>query len=283
MAIVFMTDPLTGRCAIFEENGTTGDPDNPNSTRNAPLNNPNANLSRIYFHSDLDYCEVSHGPTTVTVTHASVSSGSDPATGVGWSNKLVYGAYSIDRNLLTHNLGYVPDFLVISNDDIVYGGTPVQYASDGRTRNVTVYATSTQIRMHETAVRTSSTLSSVSRDYTVIVFRQPPSPIGNILIDWNPTSEVLTMGKEKFKSDRRYLQVVASGSTFGFARGRTIDLSNGAVRFVDPDLSITDVVPPGTAMYFAMSTQPTGSIELGPSFAYDGSFAGTAGIQFQVP
>lgn len=276
-----MTDPNTERCALYDENGTDGDPDNPNSTRNAPLNNPNSHLDKIYFHSDFDYCEVGFGPTNVTINHSSVSPGGSPS-GVGLNALLVYGTYSASNVLLTHSLGYIPDFMVIADGDIIYGGTPIQYLSDGRTRNVTAYATTSQIILYETAIRTSSTIPALSKTYTIIVFLQPPEASGNVLIDFNPTSGTVEMGKGKFNSSRRYLQIVPGGSPFGFARGRTIDLNKGAPRFVDPDGTITDPVPSYAAMNIAMSGE-TGSVVYGDSYAYNGSFTGTPGILVQVP
>ena len=283
MAFIFMTDRVAGRVAFFQENGTTGDVDDPDATRNLPLSDPGNHLDKLRFHSDLDYLEVSHGPTDVTISHAAVSAGSGPATGVGLNNVLFYGGVSADHLLLTHSLGYVPDFLVIANGDTVYGGTPVQRLSDGRTRHVAAYATTTQIRLAERAVRTSSSMAAVDVTYTVIVFRRPPDPSGAILIDRDPDTGVVKMGFDKFNSSRRYLQVVAGGTPYGFTQGRTVDLKNGAPRLVDPDGTITDIVPSGTAMYFASTAEPGGSISYGSSQAYNGSFTGSPGILFKVP
>lgn len=281
MPHIFMTDRIAGRVAFFLENGTTGDVDDPASIRNAPLSNPGGHLDKLRFHSDLDYLEVSHGPTDVVISHAAVGPGSGPATGMGINNLLFYGGATADHPLLTHSLGYVPDFLVIANGDTLYGGTPVQRLSDGRTRHVTAYATTTQIRLSECAVRTSASMPALDVSYTVIVFRRPPAPSGDILIDRDPATGVVEMGFGKFNSSRRYLQVVAGGTPYGFSQGRTLDLSNGAPRLVDPDGTITDVVPAGTAMAFYSAAEP--SFTYGASQAYDGSFAGSPGVLFKVP
>lgn len=283
MAIVFMTSPAHGKVALFSEPTTSGDPGDYNAARNAPLKTPASYLANLKFHSDLDYLEVANGPSDVTVSHAAVGAGSGPSELVGLNNVQVYGAVTATHVLLAHGLGYIPDFLVVANGDTVYGGTPVQRLSDGRTRHVAAYATTTHIALREWAVQTASAMPATSVTYTVIVFKRPPAPSGTVLFEVDQADGEVRMGFDKFNSSRRYLQVVSGDTPFGFSLGRTIDLANGAPRLVDPDGSITDIVPAGTAMAFAMSSEPVGSISYGPSMAYDGSFAGTASVLWKVP
>lgn len=283
MAYVFMTDPASGKVALFLENGTSGEPDDVDAPRNAPLKNPGSYLGHLRFHSDLDYLEVAAGPNNVGIGHATIGAGSGPSAFVGLNNVLVYGGVSTVHVLLNHNLGYVPDFLVIANGDVIYGGTPVQRLSDGRTRHVTAYATSTQLLLKEWAVQTASSMPAINVTYTIIVFRRPPAPAGSLLFLNDPLANHVKMGFDKFNSSRRYLQVVSGGTPYGFALGRTIDLKNGAPRLVDPDGSITDIVPSGTKMAFAMSTEPSGSISYGFDQAYDGGFTGSGGVLWKVP
>ena len=281
MAIVFMTDPATGRCALYDEPSAAGAPDNPNSARNAPLNNPTTNLQYLYFHSDLDYMEVSHGPTDVIYGHpvvpavAGVPGESVPVAAGGWFNSAA---------LLTHSLGYVPDFFVVRNGDIVYPGTNVQYdGSDGRARFVTVYATTTQIVLYEWALQTTNTLASINQTYTVVVFRQPPAPSGNLLLDFDPsTGGIVQMGRGKFNSSRRYLQVTPGGTSYGFSLGKTIDLNNGAPRYVDPDGSILDPLLTIVASKVIGINEPNDA-PFGPSMRYQGSFAGSGSVLVSVP
>ena len=282
MAIVFMTDPATGRCALYDENGTSGALDDPNSARNAPLNNPASHLDKIYVHSDLDYMEVSHGPTVVSVSHAAVSVGSPPA---GQPFRFGYTTAAADRLLLTHSLGYAPRAMVVYNGNVCWPGMPVQTDVGGGSRFVTAYATSTEIRLYEFASVGSSDLAATSLDYTVIVFKDPPSPSGDILMDFDPTTGAVQMGRGKFNSARRYLQVVPGGSPFGLALGRTIDLNNGAPRAVRPDGTTFDPVP--SSLQLGLSRFGLGGANwgyvYGSSMAYGGSFSGAGAIQVQAP
>ena len=263
MPVVWMCDPVSGKVALFDENGTSGDPMDPMAARNAPLQNPAAHLDKVYFHSDLDYMEVSHGPTLANVSHALV-------------------AAVTTHTLLTHSLGYVPNFLVILAGDIVYPGQPVQVLSDGRQRRVVAYADSTTIKLREWAVQTNASMAAVNLAYTVVVFRAPPVPSGTILYDWDPATGIVQMARGKFRSDRRYLQVVPGGSPYGFSLGRTIDLKNGAPRYVDPDGSIFEPIPSDFALKVRMSDEPNDA-PYGPPMAYNGSFAGSASVLVQVP
>ena len=282
MPVVWMCDPVSGKVALFDENGTSGDPIDPMAARNAPLQSPAAHLDKVYFHSDLDYMEVSHGPTVANVSHALVAAVTDPGAAATPSRVIAYGTAVTTHTLLTHSLGYVPYFLVVLGGDIVYPGQPVQVLSDGRQRRVVAYADSTTIKLREWAVQTNATMAAVNLAYTVVVFRAPPAPSGTILYDWDPTTGIVQMGRGKFRSDRRYLQVVPGGSPYGFSLGRTIDLKNGAPRYVDPDGSIFEPIPSDFALKVRMSDEPNDA-PYGPPMAYNGSFAGSASVLVQVP
>lgn len=277
MAIIFMTDPATGRCALYDENGTSGDADNPNSTRNAPLNSPASHLDKVYFHSDFDYMEVSHGPTVATISHAAVTAGSVPS---GASIAFGWTAASADHLLLTHGLGYVPQAMVVYDGNLLWPGMPVQVDGSGGSRFVSFYCTSSAVRLYEWASVGSSNLAAASRDYTVLVFKAPPAPSGSVLVDFDPSTGVVEMGFGKFNSSRRYLQVVAGGTPFGIAYGRTIDLNNGAPRAVRPDGTTFDPVPSSLTLGVE---RPGTSYVQGSSMGYGGSYAGPGSIQVQAP
>ncbi|WP_297105122.1 hypothetical protein [uncultured Devosia sp.] len=282
MAIVFMTDPTTGRCALYDENGSTGDFNDPNSARNAPLNSPASHLDKVYFHSDFDYMEVSHGPTAVTVNHAALSIGAAPP---GQIFPFGYTTAAADHLLLTHSLGYPPLALVIYDGNVCWPGMPVQADAGGGARFVTAYVTNTELRLYEFASVGSGGLPAVSREYTVLVFRAPPAPSGDVLLDFDPATGVVQMGLGKFDSSRRYLQVVPGGSPFGLSLGRTIDLNNGAPRAVRPDGTSYDPVPSGLQLGLgrgAMGIADYGYV-YGASMAYGGSFTGSGSVQVQAP
>ena len=279
MAIVLMTDKATGRVAIFEENGTSGDPEDPNSTRNAPLNNPASHLSRIYYHSDYDPIEVAVGPANVTISHEAIPAGSGPGGQSSFNGWLVYGGFTRTHTLLSHGLGYVPDFAVAVNNQTLHPGYPVQYnAADGRARCVTAYATSSAIRLSEFGIQSSVSLPALNVTYNVMVYARPPAPSGNNMIDFDSATGVLKMARNKFSSDRQYLQIVSGGSPFGFPLGKTIDLSNGTFRSVQPNGAIRDVVPEDFRVSFG-----EGGPSYGPTGEYKGSFTGGGAIQVQAP
>ena len=279
MAVVFMTDPATGRCALFDEPSGTGDADDPNSARNAPLNSPATNLAYLYFHSDYDPMEVVIGPTTVTISHATIAAGTGPGGAVSVNGALVFGGYTADHLLVTHSLGYVPDFFLLSGSNVIHPGYPIQFDSaDGRSRCVTAYANTTQIRLHEFGIQTSNALAGLSVDYDVMVLKAPPAAVGDVLLDFDPGTGIVQMAREKFSSDRKYLQIVAGGSPFGLPLGRTIDLANGTFRSVSPDGTIRDVVPATFRISFG-----SGSPNYGPDGDYNGSFTGDPSILAQAP
>lgn len=277
MAIVFMTDPSTGRCALYDENGSTGALDDPNSTRNAPLNSPASHLDKVYFHSDFDYLEV-HDSSTVTVSHAAVSAGSAPS---GFNSAFGWNAASADHLLMSHSLGYVPFVLVATGDNIIWPGMPVQTGTNGAARYASVYATSTQIRLYEWASVGSSSLAATSLDYDVLIFKDPPAASGSVLVDFDPSTGVVTMGKGKFDSTRNYLQVVAGGTPFGLALGRTIDLDNGAIRAYRPDGTYYEPVP--ATLKAALVRDVGYSYVYGGDMGYLGSYAAPTAIEVQAP
>ncbi|MET3899663.1 hypothetical protein ABIB57_003625 [Devosia sp. UYZn731] len=276
---VLMFDPITARIALYTEPTLAGDPFDPNSARNAPLNSPAANLPSLYYHSDYDPMEVAVGPTDVLITHTAIPAGSGAPDAATINSQLVYGGYTQDRSLLAHGLPYVPDFLVVVGTQTLHPGYPVQYnALDGRARCVTAYATATEIRIYETGIQTSSVLAAVNVTYTVIVLKRPPAPVGSVLFEFDPVTGITTMARGKFSSNRRYLQIVAGGSPFGFPLGRTIDLANGTFRSVQPDGTIRDVVPAAFKLSFGF-----GGPNFGPAGNYNGSFTGDPQIQVQAP
>jgi len=279
MAVVYMTDPSTGRCALFEEPVETGDFNDPDSARNAPLNSPSTNLQYLYFHSDYDPMEVI-GPVDITINHGTVPA--NPASGgaVGQlTTGVSYGGYTTDYAVHTHGLGYVPDFLAVVGSDIMSPGYPVQFAlADGRCRFVTFYATTTQIRAYEFAMQTSASLSAISIDYSLLILRQPPAPTGDVLLDSDPETGIVTMGRGKFSSDRKYLQIVDGGSPFALPTGKTVDLANGTFRSISASGAVRDIVPSS----FRVSFGAYGS-QGGPAGNYNGSFAGEPVIQVQAP
>ena len=276
MSEAFRAFPASNIVAFFTEASGGGDITDINSLRNRPAANPASWLANIRLHSSLNYLEVSHTAST-GVTHAGVSAGSLPpgsTIAFGWA------AASADHLLLTHNLGYAPFALVSVGNNIVYPGMPVQIQGDGGARYVTVYSTTTQIRLYEYASIGSSSLSGTSVTYDVLCFKDPPAPSGNKLMEFDQTTGHFSMARGKINTGRRYLTVVAGGSPKSLATGRTIDLSNGAPRAVLADGTAYNPVPSSFAL--GLDRQSWG-YTYGSSMSYNGSFTGSTPIQVQAP
>jgi len=276
MALHFGQFASAGIVALYEEAPGGGDFRDIDAPRNRPARDPANWLANIYFHSDLDNLEV-ESDTTVTINHAPVAAGSGPGGSVTVNGTVQYGGATATHLLISHGLGYKPHVLVLVGDNVLFAGTPIQTDADKRMRSVSPYVTTSEVRLHEWTVRTSNVLGAVSKDYRVIVFRQPPAPSGNKLRDFQPGAGIFQLAFGRFDVDRRYLQVVPGGTPWGLSSGRSIDLKRGGVRLVNPDGSIWDTVP---TTFFARISPPGNG---GGVLYYDGSFAGSSPILVQAP
>jgi hypothetical protein len=276
----FMTDEVTGNIGLYDE-PAAGDPTDPNSAANAPLNNPAANLQYLYWHIQLDNMEVL-SDAVVSITHGAVAvAGVPPSAGVGVTGQYDYAYTPVDTVLVTHSLGYLPMAYVAIGNNLVTPGYIVQMNASGAARYVSVFVTTTQVLLREWAQRGTVALSALSQDYRVMVIREQPAADGSKrLIDWDQVNAILRMGEGRFDSSRRYLQVVPGGTPFGLALGRTLDLANGAPRFVAPSGTIYDPVPASTVMKYVL---PGFATSFGASMAYNGSFTGDPVLQVQAP
>lgn len=276
MAETLRMFPQDGVVAFYAEASGGGAMDDIDAPRNRPAKTPASWLPNIRLHSDLDYLEVSHSGTT-NINHAAVSAGSLPpgsSIAFGWNTS------STNHLLATHNLGYEVFALVSMGTNILYPGMPVQVQSDGGARYVTVYSTTTELRLHEYASIGSSSLAATSKSYNYLVFKDPPAPTGRELFEFDQTTGFWNIGRGKINTGRRYLSVVPGGSPLSLCTGRTIDLSNGAPRAVLADGTQYNPVP--SSLSLALE-RPNASYVYGGSMAYNGSFTGSATIQVQAP
>lgn len=257
MGYVLMTDAATDRVAVYEENGSSGAFDDPNSSRNAPLNSPNSHISKMRFHSDWDYYQIHSWTTGIPITHAAVA-----AASVAVSSYPVITRYgqidSSDITLVTHSLGYVPAYMIVSNDCLV-GPSSMLQVGGGAGRFISPYATSSLIRLRDVGYSSNVNLPSLARTYDVIVFRAPveDSPY---LFDYDKTTDELILGRGKFRGSLKALRttLVGDASPFDIPLGRTVDIANGGARTVLAD---------GTTFSTAN---------------YTGSFAGSPSVQCTV-
>lgn len=275
--LTFRAFPAAGVVALFDEAPGGGDPKDIGSLRNRPAADPANWLPNIYFHSSLDNMEV-HSDTTVTINHGSVAALTPPGLEFVPSRYFAYGSTATTWPLLTHDLGYPPHVAVVVDDNVVKPGYPVQVVSGTkRMRSISVYVTTTQVLLREWSIATSDgSIPAISKTYRILVFRDPPAPEGNKLLEIDATAGTVKMARGRFDLSRNYLQVVPGGSPFGLSSGRSIDLKRGAVRFADPDGSNYDMVPTD----FQIRFNPPGNG--GGILYYDGSFTGS-GILVQAP
>jgi hypothetical protein len=253
-----------------------GDIDDIDAARNAPAKTPGEHLDKVSVHSGLDYLEAAFGPSEVTVNHAAVAAGSPPA---GQSINFGWSTVTADHLLFTHNLGYLPIAFVAVNGNQLTPGMPVQVQGDGGCRYASYSVTETGLYLHESASVGTSNLAAVSLTYTFSIKRQPPAPSGGRMLQFSEATGVLSLAGGKVRSDRKYAQVADEGELFGIALGRTIDLANGAPRFVRPDGVTIDPVP---AIQLSMSWAFGYGSSWGAPINYDGSFTGEGSVQLRV-
>lgn len=227
--------------------------------------------------------EVVGDPVSTSVSHPVIPAGTaGGGSTVGLNGSRVYGSFVQTHVLHTHGLGYVPDFFIIEGGNAVHPGYPIQFnASDGRARCVAAYATTTQIILREFGIQTSNALDAINVTYTLLILRAPPAASGNILMDFNPTTGVTTLGRGKFSSDRRYLQIVAGGTPYNIPLDRTVDLNNGAPRSAIAG-TIRDIVPSNFRIGFGFEGR-NDPRQFGPAGTYNGSYTGPPTIQVKAP
>ena len=237
--------------ACYEEatgGGAIGDFDAP---RNAPAKNPGAHIDKVTWHIDFFQYELAMPIQTVVVNHATLA-GRESFWGpqnMFWMFDPTYVSaisYSVpgqtavaQHTLVTHNLGYVPLAFVAYNGRMVMPGVAVQTASDGRSRFVSAYATSSVIGLREVYNSSDAALPGVSRTYQVIIFRVPA--IDADLPLFSRRAGRVVIGRGKIDTDRQYLRRTGSGDTpFDIDLGPTIDIDKGRARIVTGGSATTE-------------------------------------------
>lgn len=292
--LAFREFPEVGVVALFDEPaGSGGDVTDIDAPRNAPAKTPAAHLDKIYFHSSLDSMEVLVD-TTVAVNHALVAAASNGDVGqtaadgtatASQGSPPKWLASAVNRTLYTHNLGYLPHAFVVVDGKVLWPGMPVQTFAGGRGRYCSLYVTSSIIGLREWTSMSATDLPAISKSYRILVIKRPPAaPTDGKLIDFDPASGIVKMGRGKFSSDRRYLQVVPGGTPFSLPGGRMLDVKNGAPRFVMPDGTLYEPVP-ATARARMIVNYATGTYTgaWGDYMNYTGALALPAQIAVQAP
>lgn len=291
----FMTDPDTGNVGLYDEPVATGDPADPEAGRNAPLNDPDGNLASLYWHIQCDNMEVL-SDTVVTVTHATIPAGSSssggsgggdyPQGGISLGSGFDYSVTPTDHTLLAHDVGSAPIVLVAVDDQIISPGHIVQVTAGGVARYVSPWVDATNVYLREYASRGTSSTTGFDEDYRVLVFRPQRPAEGNDpaqLLDFDPDTGLVKMGDGRWSSEYRYLQVVPGGTPFLLAMGRTLDLDNGAPRYVAADGNIFDTVPSSMVVTMRIGGGTISGSNAGTPGNYGGSWTGDEAIEVQAP
>lgn len=134
-----------GRLAIY----TDGD--------DTPLSNPLTRFSRLKFHSDLEYINI-----------IDVISGSVTLPARAANNR-----YTQTHNGPSHGRGGIPfvmGYLNIGGTNVAFAGSVPVFVASGRTRLLSLGASSSRLLFHEQTVCSSAAgVSSLSVSYTVYV------------------------------------------------------------------------------------------------------------------
>lgn len=252
MVMVFHAE--NGKVAIWEK-PPSGDP-------MAPFTDPMDNLDYVRFHSDFQYLSdaiialgqsINHTSVAgVTGTGFTVSAGSGSSGATQAANGQVVSA---EYDLYTHSLGYVPLFFVVYDGEIISGCNVVQEDTEYRSRTVSVYATSTKIRLKDVGYSSANALGAVTRSYDVYIFRDTAADMSKPLFHVEPTlsSEAVVMGHGKITSDQRVIRRADVGeSPLYLPFERVADVGNGAIRTISPISGIHNV---GKYLGFFFSTE----------------------------
>lgn len=288
MAVMFFSDPATGVCALFDDPGGGGAWDDINAPVNRPAKDPVNWLTHLYFHSSFDYLEVAASPAPVSIVHGAIplysdTAPPDPAPGQSYrfNNYRPTALPWADHLLVNHELGYPPRFKVAINGEIIAPGFPVQLHGGIATRWVVPYATETEIRLREIVTRQQSNVPAMAISYQALVFANQPSPTGDVLFEFDPVTGVVTMGRERFNSGKRFIQVVPGGTPFHLSQGRTADPANGVVRNVTPLGTVMESMVGGQRLYLYQSR--SNSTTDGGVTGYNGAFTGSPSIPVKAP
>ena len=207
-----MVDGVTGKVAIF-----TIDDSTPNDR--APLDAPNSYLSRLLFHSDLQYPRIVYKISS-TLALPSRSANVDQTTAT--------------HTLFPHGLSGQPLVLgvitgISGNPVPLAGSVPYQIDQYGFGRWLSLGSDATNVKIAESYVtHRSGGISSETISYTVwvtdfLLDRSTPMP--------TPTSEMLFIdpsrfraGGGKFNASNRYIRTAHSGKEFAVVQGPSVTL-----------------------------------------------------------
>lgn len=245
--------PSQNKVAVFDEPNTTGNIEDFDAPRNAPVKNPAQYLNFVYFHTDFFQYELAMPIQSVNVAHPALAGKVTywgPANQY-WISSATYTSsipYEVpgqnatrDVLLVTHGLGYVPLAFVAWNGRMLMPGVAVQIDTEGKSRFVCPYATTTGVYIREVYNSTEVALGATNQSYQVLVFRASASTSGLPLMGINSTNNEFILGRGKINTINSYLRRTGVGDTpFVIDGGPTVDINSGRTRIVSGGVTYTE-------------------------------------------
>lgn len=191
-----------------------------------PLNSPLSHLDRIRYHSDLSYFEIAASYTGTLSIPATATPADD----------------DMPRNHLvtSHSLGFVPFGVMMIDGAQISPFEPVFFGAGGRNiRCLSLVVTSTQWYVREYQWIKFDLASAQSFQIDVFLFRTAPTNTTTKILDINPTTGRVILGKGQIDNQSRYLKESASPD-FYMTAGRTVDTYLNTIKVFRPDGSTLD-------------------------------------------
>lgn len=221
MARTLHADGATGKVYIYNNEA---DP----SVYEAPTG---PQLGDLHFHSDLSYLGNAQ-VIDVTITHPERTRSSSTSKGLFSSTTYYNPRQGTEAYTLAgHGFGAVVPFVAFYGAAQMPAGTVVQQAGESA-RAVSIFVTSTQVRLFENWVTFDDTLPAVSRRYRVFLFQTLFNGAGNESIRIEPT--LFRAGFGKLDTAYRYFRE-SGAPDFYVTSAKTADVQGGGLRVVLPD------------------------------------------------
>jgi len=210
-------------------------------------------IGKLYFHSNLSYLAESQVIET-TVAHPQRTHNSSSSK---WSSTTYTVTNGNAEHLVgSHTKGVAVPAIAFLNGSQMSSGHTVQNVS-GSLRSVSLFVTSTEVKVYEEFVTFQSTLPAISVTYKVFLFDYLSSASGNVALSMTPTS--FSAGFGKLSTSYKYTRRQSTSPDFYLSKDKTADVANGGLKLVPPD---------GTTTY--------------ESSNYNGSFSGSTGTGVDI-
>jgi len=137
---------------------------------NTPLNNPTANLSRIYFDTRFSYLNIVSKVDFVQ-SYPLIELNTDPNNSKGKSAAAYPKTGSIIHTITNHSLGYVPAAILIDYDtrEIIGSNMFVQNLDNNSYRTATLMMDNQNIYIKENYLVRNVPLGALTRRYTLLI------------------------------------------------------------------------------------------------------------------